>query len=93
MKNRKHVIFASFVLLFGLSLKAQAQQTIFNVPSADVLEKDKVYGELDVSFKPNKNPDNVVSRFSSFVPLIVIGTDGRVEVGLNVTGISSPVLI
>lgn len=90
MKNRIYVIFASIVLLFGLSLKAQAQQTIFNIPSADVLDKGKVYGELDVSFKPNKDLDNVVPRFSSFVPRVVVGAGGRVEVGLNVTGNIQP---
>lgn len=90
MKKRRYIFFASFVLLLGLSLKAQAQQTIFNVPSADVLDKGKVYGELDVSFKPNKDADNIIPRFSSFVPRIVVGAGGRVEVGLNVTGNIQP---
>jgi hypothetical protein len=30
---------------------AHAQQTIFNVPTTDVLDRGKVYGELDSSFK------------------------------------------
>jgi hypothetical protein len=61
-----------------------AQQTIFNVPSTDVLDRGKVYAELDVSFKPNE------PRFSSFVPRIVIGAGGNVEFGLNLAGNIQP---
>lgn len=67
-----------------------SQQTIFNVPTTDVLEKGKVYVELDVPFKPNNDPGNVVPRFSSFVPRVVVGTGGGVEIGLNVTGNINP---
>lgn len=66
----------------------QAQQTIFNVPTTDVLDKGKVYGELDASFKVDNQRD--VSRFSSFVPRVVVGAGGNVEVGLNVTGNIQP---
>lgn len=78
------------LLLFGVSPTVSAQQTIFNVPSSDVLDKGKVYFELDVTFKPNRDSDNVVTRFSSFVPRLVVGTGGRVEVGLNITGNIQP---
>ena len=47
------------------------QQTIFNVPTTDVLDKGKVYAELDASLKPTDG--TLVTRFSSFVPRIVIG--------------------
>ncbi len=67
---------------------AHAQQTIFNVPSTDVLDKGKVYGELDASLKPNNS--DALNRFSSFVPRIVVGAGGRVEIGLNVTGNIQP---
>jgi hypothetical protein len=76
------------LLLCGTFQATQAQQTIFNVPSTDVLDKGKVYGELDVSFKPNNS--EVQNRFSSFVPRVVVGAGGRVEVGLNVTGNVQP---
>lgn len=79
---------ALLLLLCGFSTTTQAQQTIFNVPSSDVLDKGKVYGELDVTFKPNDS--DVLNRFSSFVPRVVVGTGGRVEVGLNVTGNINP---
>lgn len=69
---------------------ANAQQTIFNVPTTDVLDEGKVYVELDVPFKPNNNSRSVVPRFSSFVPRVVIGAGGRVEIGLNITGNINP---
>jgi hypothetical protein len=61
------------VMLLSLATRAgaKAQQTIFNVPTTDVLEKGKVYAELDVSFKPNNS--TAVDKFSSFVPRVVVG--------------------
>jgi hypothetical protein len=76
------------VFFFGVLSQAQAQQTIFNVPSADVLDRGKVYAELDVSFKPTDA--GAVSKFSSFVPRVVVGAGRNVEVGLNITGNIQP---
>jgi hypothetical protein len=67
-----------------MSLKTQAQQTVFNVPTTDVLAPGKVYVELDISAKPNE------PKFSSFVPRVVVGVGRCVEVGLNVTGNIQP---
>ncbi len=67
---------------------SQAQQTIFNVPTTDVLDKGKVYGELDAAFKVNNQRD--VRQFSSFVPRVVVGVGGNVEIGLNVNGNIQP---
>jgi hypothetical protein len=39
------------LLTFAMSLTTPAQQTVFNVPTTDVLDKGKVYFELDVSAK------------------------------------------
>lgn len=77
-------------LLFTLPVSGHAQQTIFNVPSSDVLDKGKVYGELDVTFKTNDDPGNVAPRFSSFVPRVVVGAGRRVEIGVNITGNTNP---
>ena len=66
----------------------QGQQTVFNVPSADVLDRGKVYAELDVSFKPSDS--EVTTKFSSFVPRVVLGVGKDVEVGLNLTGNIQP---
>lgn len=85
------IIFAKRSIVFAVLLVAAAangQQTIFNVPSVDVLDKGKVYAELDASFKFNCQP--ALCKFSSFVPRVVAGTGGNVEVGLNVTGNIQP---
>lgn len=74
----------AFLCLVFLPTSGNAQQTIFNVPTTDVLERGEVYFELDISAKPNE------PRFSSFVPRVVVGTGKRVEVGLNLTGNIQP---
>jgi hypothetical protein len=81
-------LFLLVVLIMGASSAANAQQTIFNVPSTDVLDKGKIYGELDVSFKPNDS--EALNKFSSFVPRVVVGAGHGIEVGLNVTGNIQP---
>lgn len=92
MKTRSNSIlyFALFAFIFSLLLArmANGQQTIFNVPTADVLDRGKVYGEIDVSFKPNCQA--ALCKFSSFVPRVVVGAGNNVEVGLNVTGNIQP---
>lgn len=65
-------------------LSARAQETLFNVPSSDVLDKGKVYGELDATFRPFQ------PHFSSFVPRMVVGSGGNIEVGLNLEGNRQP---
>ena len=82
-------VFGIFVFTAWFAVGSiHGQQTIFNVPTTDVLEPGKVYGELDVSFKPNCQ--EAVCRFSSFVPRVVIGMGNSVEVGLNVIGNIQP---
>lgn len=75
-------------LLTAMPQSAHAQQTIFNVPSTDVLKRGSVYAELDASFKPKDSEG--VKRFSSFVPRVVVGAGGRTEIGLNLTGNVQP---
>ncbi len=74
--------------LLVLSAAANAQQTIFNVPSTDVLDRGGVYIELDAAFKPVRQ--NALGKFSSFVPRAVVGVGSNVEIGLNVTGNLQP---
>ena len=76
----------SVILLAPAAL--HAQQTIFNVPTTDVLDRGKVYAELDVSFKPMDSA--TVSKFSSLVPRIVVGAGSHIEIGLNITGNIQP---
>ncbi len=77
-----------FLFLITLQLTIIAQQTIFNVPSTDILDKKQVYIELDAAFKTNNQP--ALSKFSSFVPRVVVGVGNKVEVGLNVIGNVQP---
>src|SRR5215468_9241488 len=77
-----------FLILTCTVTMARGQQTIFNVPTTDVLDRGKVYAELDVSFKPNDSP--AVNKFSSFVPRVVVGAGHGMEVGLNVIGNIQP---
>ena len=59
------IISLGMVLIFLTGTIANAQQTIFNVPTSDVLDVGKVYVELDASFK-TKDEDAVV--VPEFVP-------------------------
>ncbi len=76
-------ILAVLILTVAIT-RVQAQQTVFNVPTTDVLPRGKVYVEVDISAKPNE------PGFSSFVPRVVVGTGDNVEIGLNVTGNIQP---
>ncbi|MCW5955587.1 MAG: hypothetical protein KIT61_03310 [Pyrinomonadaceae bacterium] len=88
MKKFWYLIIFAFVFALLLGIDSKAQQTIFNVPSTDVLDPGRVYAELDVSFKVNNQ--DALRRFSSFVPRFVVGVGGNVEVGLNVNGNIQP---
>ncbi len=76
------------VILLGSVVCASAQQTVFNVPTEDILDKGRVYFELDMSFKMNNQ--ETLRKFSSFVPRVVIGAGKNIEVGLNLTGNVQP---
>jgi hypothetical protein len=82
---RRCLIVASWMFsVLLLSPAAECQQTIFNVPSADVLKKGEVYLEVDVPLRLQ------TPRFVSFVPRLVVGVGGRMEVGFNLTGNIQP---
>jgi hypothetical protein len=74
---------AVIIFIFALcSAHAFAQETVFNVPSGDVLDHGKVYGELDIVYQHS-------SELASFTPRIVTGIGGRVEIGLNFNGLAT----
>lgn len=87
MKNI-YAVSILLIIIFAFSGGVNAQQTVFNVPTTDVLGRGKVYFELDAAFKTNDQA--VVRKFSSFVPRFVVGVGGNVEVGLNFTGNIQP---
>ena len=88
MRKFTYLTIVLLVVLCGRGMVARAQQTVFNVPTTDVLDKGKVYFELDISAKPNDS--NALNKFSSFVPRLVVGTGSNVEIGLNITGNVQP---
>jgi hypothetical protein len=83
-KNKALHIVVAALLLLGATSAAHAQQTIFNVPTTDVLDKGKVYVELDASLKPAEDAE--VKKFSSFVPRVVIGYAAYSIGNQNVSG-------
>ncbi len=72
-------VFALLTLLFASAL---AQETVFNVPSGDVLTRGKVYAELDAIYQH-------ATDVASFTPRLVVGVGHRIEVGLNINGITT----
>jgi len=65
--------------------RAYGQQTVFDVPSADVLDKGKIYGELDGTVR-------VVDPLATFTPRVVVGIGHHIEAGMNFNGLSTPTL-
>ena len=74
--------FALAVLCLGVFPYAFAQETVFNVPSGDILDRGKVYGELDVAYQHSMD-------IAGFTPRIVVGAGHRVEIGLNLNGMAA----
>ena len=72
------------LLLFAFPVcNAYAQETVFDVPSADILDKGKVYGELDGTVRE-------VDILATFTPRVVVGIGHGIEVGINFDGLSAP---
>lgn len=88
MINKNFAVLILILFFVSLGHRASAQQTVFNVPTADVLERGKVYVELDAAFKFNNQESQ--NSFSSFVPRVVVGAGKNIEVGMNVTGNINP---
>jgi hypothetical protein len=80
--NPKHCLAIGLVLL--LCAVASAQQTIFNVPSADVLDSGKLYFEEDSLWRPSD------PNFAVFTGRGVYGFGSHVEAGVNIGGFTTP---
>ena len=80
------------ILLFLTSLLAaprtDAQQTIFSIPSSDVLDRGEVSVEFAAAFKANN--ERTLRKFSSFVPRLIVGLGKNVELGFAFTGNIQP---
>jgi len=60
-----------------------AQETIFNVPSGDILDRGKVYGEFDFAYLWDASN-------GAYTPRVVAGMGRGIELGMNLNGIASP---
>jgi hypothetical protein len=82
--RRRRLVWPSCALLLTLAATpSAAQQTIFNVPSADVLGVGNVYVEEDNLWIPGRPQD------SSFAALGVIGLGHHLEGGATVGGFTA----
>lgn len=81
MERMLRVIVCLLSLFTGIGLVAQ--ETVFNVPSGDVLDRGKVYTEFDFSYRH-------VDDLKTFTPRVVVGIGHRVEIGANVNNIVTP---
>lgn len=68
------------VLTVASLCTVRAQQTIFNVPSQDVLAPGAVYGEVDAPFRVAE------PTFVAVTPRVVLGLGDNFEGGINLPG-------
>jgi hypothetical protein len=79
----RHLKFLFLLFVVFPACGSYAQETVFDVPSADILDRGKVYGELDGTVR-------VVDPFATFTPRVVVGIGRQIEVGMNFDGLSAP---
>jgi hypothetical protein len=81
--HKLEVCLTGLLFLLPFISVAHGQETIFNVPSGDVLDKGKVYGEFDFAYLWDASA-------GAYTPRVVAGIGHRIEIGVNLNGISSP---
>jgi len=82
----RHCKFLMLLVVFFPGSRAWGQETVFDVPSADILDKGKVYGELDGTVHLANQ------TLATFTPRVVMGVGGGIELGINFDGTSTPTL-
>lgn len=78
---KKIILFITFFMLTGL---AQAQQTIFNVPSADTTPKKRYFIQLEEQFRPYK------PQFGNGTIYNCYGISDNTELNLTVFNANAP---
>jgi hypothetical protein len=71
------------VLCLFFSAFAVAQQTILNIPSADVLDKKQIYSRSDTSYFPSPEVATVAPNF-------IFGLGHSIEAGVNINAFGIP---
>jgi hypothetical protein len=72
------VIIGALLLLAAGASEVRAQQTLFNVPSANTAERGKTFIELTSSFRPWG------TTYSTFTPRVTVGVGKGIELGGSV---------
>lgn len=83
MNIQKPTLLLALLFLFALAIDANAQSTLMNVPSTDVVAAKKIYLEMD--FITNYAWERGDNSFENYIPRTVIGVGKNVEVGTNVS--------
>lgn len=83
MRDRLQSALLAFCFAAFIAVPGAAQQTIFNVPSGDILDKGKIYGEFDFAYLSQAST-------GTYTPRLVAGVGHKIEVGMNLNGITSP---
>lgn len=83
--HSKHIITTLLYLYIGIFTPLCAQQTVFNVPSADITEKDKIYFLEEAQFRP-WNPDMsfVSTSFGAY------GIGHNTEIDMTLFNVGAP---
>jgi hypothetical protein len=80
---QKPTLLLALLFLFALAIDANAQSTLVNVPSTDVVAAKKIYLEMD--FITNYAWERGDNSFENYIPRTVIGVGKNIEVGTNVS--------
>src|ERR1044072_7743313 len=77
------ILLAAAVIVCGLCASTNAQSTVMNAPSTDVVSAKKVYLEMD--FITNYAWAEGDERCANYLPRAVVGIGHNIEVGANVS--------
>jgi hypothetical protein len=84
MRDRLQSVLLAFCFAAFMAVRpGAAQETIFNVPSGDILDKGKIYGEFDFAYLSHAGT-------GTYTPRLVAGVGHKIEIGMNLNGITSP---
>ncbi len=85
MKKIIFLITVTFIISFVFAENSLAQQTIFNVPSADILQKDKIFIQHESQFR-TQEPQNFINATNYFA----YGIGKNTELDATLFNLSSP---
>src|SRR5512132_1632875 len=81
--NLSLILLAAALILTGVSVSINAQSTVMNAPSTDVVAAKKIYLEMD--FITNYAWAQGDERFANYLPRAIVGVANHWEAGVNVS--------